>query len=199
VAHEARILFGEDQIRGRVEHLGAEITRAYRGRSPVLVTVLKGAVVFLADLVRAIDLDVRLDFMSISSYGGSGEAAGVARILRDLDEDIGGRDVVVVEDIVDTGLTLSYLLSSLRDRGPASLEVCALLDRTARRIAPVRIRWVGFELPDVFVVGYGLDHQGRYRNLPYLVAVDRQSILDDEPEVMAAFEPDPGATELHAG
>ena len=150
VTPEARILFGEDEIRRRVRDLGADIGREYAGRSPLLVTVLKGAVIFLADLIRATDLDVGLDFMSISSYGGSGRAAGVVRILKDLDEDITGRDVIVVEDIIDTGLTLSYLLGSLRARSPASLEVCALLDRSVRRIAPIDIRWVGFDLPDVF-------------------------------------------------
>ena len=191
VTPEARILFGEDEIRRRVRDLGADIGREYAGRSPLLVTVLKGAVIFLADLIRATDLDVGLDFMSISSYGGSGRAAGVVRILKDLDEDITGRDVIVVEDIIDTGLTLSYLLGSLRARSPASLEVCALLDRSVRRIAPIGIRWVGFDLPDVFVVGYGLDHQGRFRNLPFIVAVDRQSTLDEHQELLAPFEAEP--------
>jgi hypoxanthine phosphoribosyltransferase len=188
VTPEARILFGEDEIRRRVGELGTEIGRAYAGRSPLMITVLKGAVVFLADLIRATDLPVGLDFMSISSYGGSGRAAGVVRILKDLDEDITGRDVIVVEDIIDTGLTLSYLLGILRTRGPASVEVCTLLDRSVRRIAPIELRWVGFDLPDVFVVGYGLDHQGKYRNLPFIVAVDRQATLDDHPELLAAFE-----------
>jgi hypoxanthine phosphoribosyltransferase len=152
-----------------------------------MITVLKGAVVFLSDLTRATDLPIGLDFMSISSYG-SDRSPGVVRILKDLDEDISGRDVIVVEDIIDTGLTLSYLLGILRTRAPASVEVCTLLDRSVRRIAPVELRWVGFDIPDVFVVGYGLDHQGRYRNLPFIVGVDRQSSLEEHPELLARFE-----------
>lgn len=134
----------------------------------MLVSVLKGGIVFLADLFREIDLPGRVDFMSISSYGRQFRSSGVVRILKDLDEDIGGQDVIVVEDIIDTGLTLSYLLTSLWDRGPASLEVCALLDKSARRIAPLEIRYIGFVCPDRFVVGYGLDHAELYRNLPYI-------------------------------
>ncbi len=187
VTPEARILFGEEEIRRRVRELGAEISRAYAGRSPLMISVLKGAVIFLSDLIRATDLPVGMDFMSISSYG-SGRAAGVVRILKDLDEDISGRDVIVVEDIIDTGLTLSYLLGILRTRSPTSVEVCTLLDRSVRRIAPVEPRWVGFDIPDVFVVGYGLDHQGRYRNLPFIVAVDRQASLEEHPGLLAPFE-----------
>jgi hypoxanthine phosphoribosyltransferase len=181
------VLLGEDELRRRVDELGVEIARDYADREPILVSVLKGAVVFVADLIRAIDRPLAVDFMSISTYGGEGSLSGVVRILKDLDDDIGGRHVLVVEDIIDTGLTLSYLLSTLRARGPASLEVCALLDRTVRRIAPIEVRYRGFEIPDVFVVGYGLDHGERFRNLPYVVAVERQSILDDEPEIMAPF------------
>src|SRR2546426_6980900 len=127
--------------------------------------MLKGASVFLADLFRSIDLPVRVDFMSISSYGASETTGGVVRILKDLDHDIGGEDVIVVEDIIDTGLTLSYLLATLRERSPASLEVCTLLDKSARRIAPLEIKYRGFDCPDRFVVGYGLDHGERYRNI----------------------------------
>ena len=181
------VLLAEDELRRRVDELGAEIARDYADRDPIIVSVLKGAVVFVADLIRAIDRPLAVDFMSISTYGGEGSLSGVVRILKDLDGDIGGRDVLVVEDIIDTGLTLSYLLTTLRARGPASLEVCALLDRTVRRIAPIDVRYRGFEIPDVFVVGYGLDHGERFRNLPYVVAVERQSILDEEPEVMAPF------------
>ena len=148
--------------------------------------MLKGAVVFLADLFRAIDLPVRVDFMSISSYGADSEASGgVVRILKDLDQDIGGEDVIVVEDIIDTGLTISYLLATLRARQPASIEVCALLDKTVRRILPVEIKYRGFECPDRFVIGYGLDHGERYRNLPLILAVDDQSVLDEDPDVLA--------------
>ncbi|TML00926.1 MAG: hypoxanthine phosphoribosyltransferase [Actinobacteria bacterium] len=182
----AAILFSEEQIQSRVADLGRAIARDYAGRSPVLVTMLKGAVVFLADLFRAIDLPVRVDFMSISSYGSDSEASGgVVRILKDLDQDIGGEDVIVVEDIIDTGLTISYLLATLRARQPASLEVCALLDKTVRRILPVEIKYRGFECPDRFVVGYGLDHEERYRNLPLIVAVDDQTALTDDPDLLA--------------
>jgi hypoxanthine phosphoribosyltransferase len=182
----AAVLFSEEQIQSRVADLGRAIARDYAGRSPVLVTMLKGAVVFLADLFRAIDLPVRVDFMSISSYGGDSEATGgVVRILKDLDQDIGGEDVIVVEDIIDTGLTISYLLATLRARQPASLEVCALLDKTVRRILPVEIKYRGFECPDRFVVGYGLDHGERYRNLPLILAVDDQAALDEDPDVLA--------------
>ena len=182
----AAVLFSEEQIQSRVADLGRAIARDYAGRSPVLVTMLKGAVVFLADLFRAIDLPVRVDFMSISSYGSDSEASGgVVRILKDLDQDIGGEDVIVVEDIIDTGLTISYLLATLRARQPASLEVCALLDKTVRRILPVEIKYRGFECPDRFVVGYGLDHGERYRNLPLIVAVDGQTALTDDPDLLA--------------
>jgi len=182
----AAVLFSEEQIQSRVADLGRAIARDYAGRSPVLVTMLKGAVVFLADLFRAIDLPVRVDFMSISSYGSDSEASGgVVRILKDLDQDIGHEDVIVVEDIIDTGLTISYLLATLRARQPASLEVCALLDKTVRRILPVEIKYRGFECPDRFVVGYGLDHGERYRNLPLIVAVDDQTALTDDPDLLA--------------
>lgn len=179
------MLFTEDQIRERVSAIAQEISHDYRGRAPVLVTMLKGAVVFLADLFRQVDLPLRVDFMSITSYGSDSEASGgVVRILKDLDQDIGGEDVIVVDDIIDTGLTLSYLLATLRARQPASLEVCALLDKTARRILPVEIRYRGFECPDRFVVGYGLDHDERYRNLPLIVAVDDQAVLTEDPNLL---------------
>ena len=190
----AAVLFSEEQIQSRVADLGRAIARDYAGRSPVLVTMLKGAVVFLADLFRAIDLPVRVDFMSISSYGSDSEASGgVVRILKDLDQDIGREDVIVVEDIIDTGLTISYLLATLRARQPASLEVCALLDKTVRRILPVEIKYRGFECPDRFVVGYGLDHGERYRNLPLIVAVDDQNALTDDPDLLAPLLADRNA------
>jgi hypoxanthine phosphoribosyltransferase len=184
----ATVLFTEAQIRRRVRELGAEITRDYRGRVPVLISVLKGAFVFLADLLREIDLPVKVDFMSVSSYGRESEATGgVVRILKDLDHDIGGEHVIVVEDIIDTGLTLSYLLSVLEARNPASVEVCTLLDKRARRIPPLRVRYVGFECPDRFVVGYGLDHGERYRNLRMIVAVDDPARLAADPEALAGL------------
>jgi len=176
----ATVLFTEAQIQDRVVDLAQEITLAYAGRSPVLVTMLKGAVVFLADLCRQIDLPLRVDFMSISSYGADSTAAGgVVRILKDLDQDIGGEDVIVVDDIIDTGLTLSYLLATLSSRQPASLEVCALQAKTVRRSAPGEIRYRGFECPDRFVIGYGLDHGERYRNLPLIVATDQAALAEN--------------------
>ena len=176
----ATVLFTEVQIQERITGLAGEITRDYSGRSPVLVTMLKGAVVFLADLFRQIDLPVRVDFMSITSYVADSQAAGgVVRILKDLDQDIGGEDVIIVDDIIDTGLTLSYLLATLRARQPASLEVCALLDKTVRRILPVEIKYRGFDCPDRFVVGYGLDHGERYRNLSVILAADQASLAED--------------------
>jgi hypoxanthine phosphoribosyltransferase len=173
----ADVLYTEDEIRDRVRTLGAELSRDYAGRDPLLVSVLKGGTVFLADLIKAMHINVRMDFMSISSYGEGG--SGVVRILKDLEEDVVGDHVVVVEDIVDTGLTLSYLLSTLWDRGPASVEVCTLLDKSVRRIAPLEIRYRGFDCPDRFVVGYGLDFEQRYRNLPFIVAADPRRLAED--------------------
>jgi hypoxanthine phosphoribosyltransferase len=179
----ATVLFTEEEIRPRVRQLGGEITRDYAGRSPVLVSVLKGAVLFLSDLFREIDLPARVDFMSISPYGrDSEEAGGVVRIMKDLDQDIGGEDVLVVEDIVDTGLTLSYLLTTLWSRQPRSIEVCTLLDKSVRRIPNVEIRYRGFDCPDKFVVGYGLDHAERYRNLSAILAVEDRSELGEAGE-----------------
>jgi len=184
----ATILYSEEEIQGRVQEIGRAIASDYAGRSPVLICILKGAVVFLADLFREIDLPLRVDFMSISSYGAGSEATGgVVRILKDLDQDIGGADVIVVEDIIDTGLTLSYLLASLRARQPASLEVCTLLDKSVRRIAPLDIKYSGFDCPDRFVVGYGLDHGERYRNLRAILAVDDQSVLAADPDALVGF------------
>ena len=184
----AKILFSASDIRRRVRQLGKAITADYEGRSPVLVTVLKGGTMFLSDLIRAIPLPLRVDFMSISAYGADSESSGgVVRVLKDLDQPIGGEDVIVVEDIVDTGLTLSYLLSALRERGPASIEVCTLLDKTARRIPLVPIRYQGFECPDRFVVGYGLDFGERYRNLPDILEVLDLSALQADPDVLSSF------------
>jgi len=184
----AKILFSAADIRRRVRQLGKAIAADYAGRSPVLVTVLKGGTTFLSDLIREIPLPLRVDFMSISAYGADSEASGgVVKVLKDLDQPIGGEDVIVVEDIVDTGLTLSYLLSALRERGPASIEVCTLLDKTARRIPVVPIRYQGFECPDRFVVGYGLDYAERYRNLPDILEVLDLSALQADPDVLASF------------
>jgi hypoxanthine phosphoribosyltransferase len=180
----ASILYTAGQIRDRVRDLGGAITRDYAGRQPVLISVLKGGAMFHADLLRAVDLEASVDFMSISSYGAG--SSGVVRIVKDLDQDILGQDVILVEDIVDTGLTLSYLLGTLRGRDPASLEVCALLDKSARRITPIDIRYRGFDCPDRFVLGYGLDHGERYRNLPFIVTVEDVGALEENP---LALEP----------
>lgn len=161
------LLLSEERIAERVREIGREITRDYAGRDLVLVTVLRGGIVFLADLCREIDLPLRMDFMSISSYGPDAKHGSV-RILKDLDEDVEGASVLVVEDIIDTGLTLNYLLKVLRQRDPASLEVAVILDKDVRRIVDLPIAYRGFEIPDRFVVGYGLDHRHRLRNLPYV-------------------------------
>ena len=175
----AEPLFDADAIRTRVRELGAEIAADYAGRFPVLVAVLRGSAIFLADLLRAMPIQVEVDFMAISAYGPDGESAGRVRILKDLDGDIGGRDVLIVEDIVDTGLTASYLVSTLQSRAPASVEVCTLLDKSVRRIAPLPVRYRGFDCPDRFVVGYGLDLEQRYRNLSSIFAIDPSSMRDD--------------------
>ncbi len=183
----ASVLFRREDIRRRIEELGRAITGDYEGRAPVLISVLKGGSVFLADLIREIRLPVSVDYMSISRYGGAQESMGRVRIVKDLDDDIGGRDVIVVEDIVDTGLTLSYLITALESRQPASIEVCALLDKSVRRIAPLEIRYRGFECPDVFVVGFGLDFGERYRNLPDILAVQDVSVLAADPDALLLY------------
>jgi hypoxanthine phosphoribosyltransferase len=170
-----------DRIRERVVELASEISRDYAGKAPILIGVLKGSVMFMADLVRHIDLPVGVDFMAISSYG-DGARSGVVRILKDLADPIEGRDVILVEDIIDTGLTVTYLLTNLRARKPESLEVCALLDKSVRRIIEVPLRYKGFDIPDEFVIGYGLDYQGRYRNLRSIVGVRDLDALDADPE-----------------
>jgi hypoxanthine phosphoribosyltransferase len=180
----ASVLFGRDDIRRRVDELARAITGDYADREPVLISVLKGGTMFLADLFRRIDLPLRVDFMAISRYGEAAESLGRVRILMDVDADLTGRDVVLVEDIVDTGLTLSYLLGTLRARQPASIAVCTLLDRSVRRIAPVNVRYVGFDCPDRFVVGYGLDHLERYRNLRDIYAIDDMAALQRDADVL---------------
>jgi len=158
----------EEEIRARIKELGAEITRDYAGLNPLLIGVLKGACFFLSDLLRAIDTRVSIEFMAISSYGSSTRTSGEVRIMKDLDVAIEGRDILVVEDIVDTGLTLSYLLANLASRGAASVKLAALLDKHERRQKEVKIDYLGFQIPDEFVVGYGLDFAERYRNLPFI-------------------------------
>jgi hypoxanthine phosphoribosyltransferase len=161
------ILISADAIDARVAELGAQLSADYAGRDPVLISVLKGSLVFLADLMRAMDLPSSIDLMEVSSYAGT-ETSGQVRILKDLSKPIEGRDVIVVEDIIDTGLTLNYLLGYLADRQPASIKICCLLDKPARRLAEISIDYRGFTIPDRFVIGYGLDYEERYRNLPYI-------------------------------
>ena len=165
------VLVQKDALEHRVRQLGAEISADYGGRNPLLVGVLKGAVFFLSDLMRRIEIPCEVDFMAVASYGSSTDSSGVVRILKDLDTAIEGREVLIVEDIVDSGLTLQYLLRSLGARDPASLEVCALLVKPERRKVELPIRYVGFEIPNRFAIGYGLDHAERHRNLPYVAAL----------------------------
>jgi hypoxanthine phosphoribosyltransferase len=161
----------EDLVR-RVRELGEEISRDYEGRDLVMVGVLKGAVLFIADLLRHLTVPCEIDFMAVSSYGSSTDSSGVVRILKDLDSPIEGRDVLIVEDIIDSGLTLQYLLRNLRARNPRSLEVCALLTKPERRRVDLPTRYVGFEIPNRFAIGYGLDYGQHYRNLDYVAALD---------------------------
>jgi hypoxanthine phosphoribosyltransferase len=166
-----QILVQRDELAHRVRQLGEEITADYQGKELFLVGVLKGAVFFLSDLMRHVDVPCQVDFMAVSSYGSQTESSGVVRILKDLDAPIDGKHVLIVEDIVDSGLTLSYLLRTLNARGPASLEVCALLTKPERRKVELPIRYTGFEIPNRFAIGYGLDHAEQYRNLPYVAAL----------------------------
>jgi len=167
-----RVLINEDELRGRVADLGASLARDYADTNPVLVGVLKGALVFMADLVRAMPIALTMDFIALSSYGGSSRSSGVVKLVADLSMPIEDRDVVIVEDIIDTGRTVSYLKRNLETRHPRSVRLCALLDKIERRDVEVEIDYLGFTIPDLFVVGYGLDHGGLYRNLPYIAAMD---------------------------
>jgi hypoxanthine phosphoribosyltransferase len=182
-ASPVELLVSRTDLEGRVTELATELATELRAapRPPILIGLLKGSTMFLADLVRAMRVDLAVDFMSISSYGQPGPHSGVVRIVKDLEQDLTGRDVVVVEDIVDTGLTLNYLRATLEQREPRSLRAITLLDRTARRIVPVELEQRGFEIADVFVVGYGLDFQGRYRNLPEILAVRDLARLANDP------------------
>jgi hypoxanthine phosphoribosyltransferase len=168
------ILIDSAALRARIAELGEEISQAYEGKDLLLIGVLKGAVFFMADLMRHLTVPCEVDFMAISSYGAATDSSGVVRILKDLDINIEGRNVLVVEDIIDSGLTLSYLMRNLESREPASLEICALLTKPERREIDVPVRWIGFEIPNRFVIGYGLDFAERYRNLPYV------GVLSDE-------------------
>ncbi len=172
----AEVLVSEADLQAKVRELGARITHDYAGKDLVLISVLKGGFIFLADLCRAITLPLTIDVMAVSSYGPGARPLGVVKILKDLDESITGREILVVEDVIDTGLTLSYLLRNLQPRAPASLNVCVLLDKRARRIADLPIAYRGFEIPDKFVVGYGLDFAQQYRNLPFVATLTKEAM-----------------------
>ena len=171
-APKGEILVQADDLQRRVRELADEITTDYEGRDLLLICVLKGAVFFLSDLMRHIEVPCEVDFMAVASYGDATDSSGVVRIIKDLDAPIEGRDILIVEDIVDSGLTLQYLMRNLKARGPASIEVCALLTKPSRRKAEVGAKYIGFEIPNRFVIGYGLDHAERHRNLPYVAALD---------------------------
>ncbi len=166
-----QILVTSEEIDRRVRELGADLSCDYAGKDVLLLGILKGAVFFLSDLMRQLEIPAEVDFMAISSYGSATKSSGVVRILKDLDRPIGGRHVLIVEDIVDSGLTLRYLLGNLQGRNPASLEVCALLSKREARVVDVPVRYVGFEIPNEFVIGYGLDYDERYRSLPYVATL----------------------------
>jgi hypoxanthine phosphoribosyltransferase len=168
------VLVGTEELQRRVVDLGAEISRDYEGRDLVMICVLRGAVLFLADLLRHLTIPCEIDFMAVSSYGSQTDSSGVVRILKDLDSSIEGRHALIVEDIIDSGLTLQYLLRNLKARNPASLEACALLTKPERRRVELPIRYVGFEIPNRFVIGYGLDYAQRYRNLSYVAVLNQQ-------------------------
>ena len=171
MAERVEVMLTEEEVDSRIREIGEQISKDYAGRMVHLVCVLKGGSFFMTELAKRITVPVSLDFMSVSSYGGSTKSSGVVRIVKDLDEPLEGKDVLVVEDIVDSGRTLSYLLELLRDRGPASVKLCTLLGKPERRVVDVHVDYTGFEIPDEFVVGYGLDYDQRYRNLPYIGVV----------------------------
>jgi len=167
-----KVLISQEELQAKVDELAAAITADYAGKRPVLVCVLKGAIFFIADLARRLSFDLEIEFMAVSSYGHATDSSGVVRILKDLDTDIEGRHVLIVEDIIDSGLTLQYLIRNLSGRNPASLAIATLLSKPSRRTAELECRYTGFEIPNEFVVGYGLDYAEKYRNLPYLGVVD---------------------------
>ena len=166
--HHVEVLISEEDVNKRIREIGEAISKDYAGKSVHLVCVLKGGSFFMCELAKRIDINVSLDFMSVSSYGAGTKSSGVVRIVKDLDEPLEGKDVIVVEDIIDSGRTLSYLMALLKDRHPASLKLCTLLDKPDRRVVDVDVDYTGFKVPDVFVVGYGLDYDQVYRNLPYI-------------------------------
>lgn len=163
-----RVFFSEEELKNRVNELGRAISEDYAGKEPVFIGVLKGSFVFMADLMRSVDIHCDIDFMAVSSYGSGTATTGAVKIIKDITKDIENRDVIIVEDILDSGVTLTYLQNFLMSRSPASISICTLLDKPSRRRAPVVPDYVGFECPDEFIVGYGLDYGERYRNLPYI-------------------------------
>lgn len=171
------ILITEEEIQKRVSELGEAITADYAGKDLVLVSVLRGGAFFLADLSRKIDLPVTIDFIAIASYGSSTKHTGIVRLVKDLEEPIEGKDVLIVEDIIDTGLTIQYLVRTLKTRKPATIEICTLLDKSVRRLVPLNLKYVGFEIPDVFVVGYGLDFDQKFRNIPFIGVLDIERLI----------------------
>ncbi|MCK5566709.1 MAG: hypoxanthine phosphoribosyltransferase [Actinomycetia bacterium] len=174
-----KILFPSSEIQKRISELGKQITNDYKGKDVLMVSVLRGGVIFLSDLVKNIDLLLSIDFMSISTYGINGDSSGVVRITKDLDESIEGRDVIIVEDIIDTGLTISYLLRNLESRYPNSISICTLLDRDIRRISAVDIRYVGFKIGEKYIVGYGLDYKQKFRNLESIYELNIDTVKKD--------------------
>lgn len=163
-----KVLLSEEELKAKCAEMGARITKDYEGKNLVLVTVLKGAVVYMADLMRNIDLPCTIDFMVVSSYGSGTKTSGVVKIVKDLDQDLSGKDILIVEDILDSGMTLSYLKGLLESRNPASIRIATLLDKPSRRMVDLKADYIGYEVPDEFVVGYGLDYDEKYRNLPYV-------------------------------
>lgn len=174
-----KVLFSSSDIKKRISELGKEITQDYKYKNLLLVSILRGGVIFLSDLIKEIDLPLSIDFMSISAYGINGTSTGVVRITKDLDESIEGRDVLIVEDIIDTGLTISYLLRNLKSRFPNSLEICTLLDRDIRRIADINIKYIGFKIGEKYIVGYGLDYKQKFRNLQSIYELKLDTVKKD--------------------
>lgn len=172
MTEKIKVMLTEQEVDAKICEIGKQISEDYAGKQVHLVCVLKGGSFFMCELAKRITVPVSLDFMSVSSYGGETKSSGVVKIVKDLDEPLKGKDVIVVEDIVDSGRTLSYLMEMLRDRGPASLRLCTLLDKPDRRVVDVHVDYTGFQIPDEFVVGYGLDYDQRYRNLPYIGKVE---------------------------
>ena len=171
-----KVMISEEEVNKRIREIGEEITKKYEGKEVLLICVLRGGSFFMCELAKRINLDVKIDFMSVSSYGGGTESSGHIKIIKDLEESVEGRNVIVVEDIIDSGRTLSHLLNLLRTRQPASLALCTLLDKPDRRVVEVPVDYTGFQIPDYFVVGYGLDYDQKYRNLPYIGKVE----IDDQ-------------------